>query len=698
VVAAVAAVTGASAVAACSMGSGRRAPKPRAGADVIPAGGEGTWPVASSRFLQVVAHPDDDIYFMNPDLLHSLRQGSAVTTVYLTSGEDRGLNTPNYRDTDLVPDMEGYSAARQNGARAAYALMATGDRGAVWRREVLPLEGGAQAEIDHLPGAPHLTLIWLGLRKTQMVPGGPLNGILASLWSGSIDHMKTMVATGSPVGGPYRHTRASLISALVGIYRRFEPTVLRTLDIDPDYLLHSATVRRHADYGNHADHGDHGASALFAWEAFRAYDTTRCSVETYRGYYNERWPYNLGPRVRAEKKHIIDIYGWSDDFDCGDPAGCGDRGVGTLAFKTGWVQSTTPRHPGTGTWVQAQADGRLSAFAVLGTDVVRWVQTAPGADTWSPPERLPAPEGSAFAPQLAVTRDADGRLVVAALRIAVAARPERQQREIVLMTQSTPNGPFGSWTGLGNPGNGPDPDRVRGLGAPTLTTDGAGRVHVLVRGFGKGLCTRVREKSGTWGPWRDLGGATTMEGMSAVRGTDGHIEVFASTATGVNRWVQGRDGRVAFAGALAIGRPGGPPVASVAGNGAITVHMREADTGRLLRLRQTAPGAWPAKSTAVGDVEGLGVPAVVAANGSNAPGLVVQRNVVGAVGVTVDHGSADVHARWADTGGLFVHVPAVVSEADGRALLVLLSTDGRLLTSRQVKAGDSLFGPWKISD
>ncbi|MFE5537943.1 PIG-L family deacetylase [Streptomyces sp. NPDC056519] len=39
-----------------------------------------------ARVVDIVAHPDDDLFFMNPGLRRSVRDGSPLTTVYLTSG------------------------------------------------------------------------------------------------------------------------------------------------------------------------------------------------------------------------------------------------------------------------------------------------------------------------------------------------------------------------------------------------------------------------------------------------------------------------------------------------------------------------------------------------------------------------------------------------------------------------------------
>ena len=65
--------------------------------------------------MQVVAHEDDDILFMNPDLSASVSAGTGVVTVYVTAGESNGSLTGDPRTL--------YAAQREEGARAAYAAM-----------------------------------------------------------------------------------------------------------------------------------------------------------------------------------------------------------------------------------------------------------------------------------------------------------------------------------------------------------------------------------------------------------------------------------------------------------------------------------------------------------------------------------------------------------------------------------------------
>ena len=60
--------------------------------------------------MQIVAHEDDDLLFLSPDLLHDVQSGRCVRTVVVTAG-DAARGTA-------------YWQARESGSRAAYARMA----------------------------------------------------------------------------------------------------------------------------------------------------------------------------------------------------------------------------------------------------------------------------------------------------------------------------------------------------------------------------------------------------------------------------------------------------------------------------------------------------------------------------------------------------------------------------------------------
>jgi len=89
--------------------------------------------------MQVVAHEDDDILFMNPDLSASVSAGTGVVTVYVTAGEANGSLTGDSRTN--------YAAQREEGARAAYAAMVKqSNTPQTWIRSIITLPNGIMAE------------------------------------------------------------------------------------------------------------------------------------------------------------------------------------------------------------------------------------------------------------------------------------------------------------------------------------------------------------------------------------------------------------------------------------------------------------------------------------------------------------------------------------------------------------------------
>src|SRR5690606_13465559 len=74
-------------------------------------GAGGTAPTSPSTVV-VVAHQDDDLLFINPELEHALDRNEKLTTIYLTSG-NAGMGMD-------------YVLEREMGIRAAYAFMAGG--------------------------------------------------------------------------------------------------------------------------------------------------------------------------------------------------------------------------------------------------------------------------------------------------------------------------------------------------------------------------------------------------------------------------------------------------------------------------------------------------------------------------------------------------------------------------------------------
>ncbi|WP_425573374.1 PIG-L family deacetylase [Streptomyces albidochromogenes] len=541
--------------------------------------------------MQVLAHPDDDLYFMNPDTQQTLDSGVPLVCVYVTAGEANGVN----RIPGAGPqpaDRTAYSSARHQGLRQAYATLLGLPRFTRWQRSVTTLRGDHRAELDTLAHeGRRVELVFLNL--AMHTRWGRMG--LPSLWEARGLSLRTVVADGSPLqkAGAYDHD--GLVDVLAGLMERYRPTTVQTLDPDPD-IQHSdeATRRRDSEQPGYSDHADHTAVASFAWAAMirRVAEATEGGgtvpgfvATSYRGYYNRHWPKNLPEQVLREKAAHLVPYGGAPDWACGNTAGCGDYNVGgdrPLTNRKGWVRSTHYRYPGARTVVTTGPDGRLTAYGVLGLRLAHWRETARGSGAWGAPDDL---GGGPLAPALGGAALGDGRQLLFGLRFsALAGHGAANTREIVLLEQRTPGGRFGPWRGLGNPEA--RQDRGRRIGSPVAVAAPDGRVHLFVRNADKGVSTRVRGASGRWGPWRDLGGGEVQDGLAAVVASDGRVHVFAAGRTTVHHWTQDAPGRpMGPRPATGLPTPGGSPTALAAPGGGIDLVYRQPASARLTTAR-----------------------------------------------------------------------------------------------------------------
>ncbi|MEV5576535.1 PIG-L family deacetylase [Spirillospora sp. NPDC052269] len=660
---------------------------------------------SSVAFMQVVAHPDDDLYFINPDLVQSVRSGAPVTTVYVTAGEANGRNA-NARDIargqPTVPiDYPGYIAARHAGLRRAYAQMATGDPNAVWTRGLLPTTKGP-VESDTLAKRPNVRLVFLNTGNWRG-PDGTMQRLMG-MWEHRVKQLQTRPALGSPVSKPTSYTLAELIAQLDELMRRFHPSVIRTLDPAPE----RGTDKK--GFEQRIDHPDHTATALMTREAARRYQKQvpgPVVTEYYRGYYNRHWPADLGPDAFEEKMSFIRTYGWADKgrFPCREPGGCGDLQTGDSGDRNGWPQSTHPRYTGSTRWMQPQADGRLMAFAVVSDRVTRWEQDRPGGG-WHPGVPMSDP---GFVSDLDVARLPDGRLAVFGLRVLRTTALTQPRYRIMYAGQDRPNGPFGDWRDLGNPA-GSTVVREEDAGAPVTAVDGAGRIAVFSRNSGQGVSVRYQNADQTFGPWTDLGGKRIQDGLTAGTDASGRIEVFGAAIPAWAKWQwnkppgtpslwhwrQPAPGRpLEGPGAWTPTKVGvtGPLTMARDGQGRLSLVARQVGgPGALVFRQQTPNGTWPDQPKTLPGPGGVGPVAAVGPAGTAGSGpLLVGRDASGGVGVSAGG------TRWQDAPGLFMHAPATVLDGQGRAVTAVLDPLGRLKVTPPYTPSGSGGGvaPWQ---
>ncbi|TFV86358.1 hypothetical protein E4P40_12990 [Blastococcus sp. CT_GayMR20] len=314
--------------------------------------------------VNVVAHPDDDLFFQNPAVRNDIVARKCVSTVYVTSG-DAGSGTT-------------YSQNREKGVQAAYAKMAGVSN--KWLTLRLPT-GGQTVTSSVLISAPWVSLTFLRL------PDGNLDGSgtsasqftsLQQLYLGQIPSLKTV---DSPI---QTYTSASLIKTLGQVFTTLNATTVRTLDHLGDF--------------DEGDHSDHYTVARFASIA-RAQYKPSASFVGYLGYPGTSLSANVTGKDLTAKQAALMAYAPYDSSMCQTLAACDARGDSQwlsrmhLATELHAVRPITPGNVAPAAtvtyssqdWVNGQQakkaiDGVIDGFP--GDSTAEWATQGGGAGSW----------------------------------------------------------------------------------------------------------------------------------------------------------------------------------------------------------------------------------------------------------------------------------------------------------------------------
>ena len=244
--------------------------------------------------LNVVAHPDDDLLFLSPDVLGDVQGGArCVRTVFVTAGDnEQGMS---------------YALVREAGIKAAYAQMAgvanswtTGDAGIA----------GHQMPMFTLVGKPSISVVFMRL------PDGLPDGSGASIHG--FESLQKLLGTAftfvpsagtisqiSAIDASSAYSKATLTATLAALMSTFQPDIIRT----QDYV------------GNSFDHSDHLAVAQFTRAAHASYTAPHVLVG-YQGYDTQGRAVNVSGPVLTAKTQAYNAYGAFDTVTCGNPPVC----------------------------------------------------------------------------------------------------------------------------------------------------------------------------------------------------------------------------------------------------------------------------------------------------------------------------------------------------------------------------------------
>ncbi len=237
--------------------------------------------------MNTVAHQDDDLLFMTPDLLHDLHDGNCVRTLYFTAG-DAGGN-------------QFYWLNREQGSEAAYSKMIGYD--GIWVKRIVRLGDNQYIRVDNPRGNFKISLIFMRL------PDGNAKGqgfrttnyeSLEKLGTGKIGLIHS-------VDNQSVYSYSQLQDAVLSLVRTYQPAEIRT---------QSTFVDR-----RYPDHSDHIAVSRLTHRVWAQYDS-RLSIKYYLGYQSYGRPQNVFGSDLQQTEDAFFAYAKYDPSVCGSEISC----------------------------------------------------------------------------------------------------------------------------------------------------------------------------------------------------------------------------------------------------------------------------------------------------------------------------------------------------------------------------------------
>lgn len=250
-------------------------------------------PEGKPTILNIVAHEDDDLLFLNPDLQKAIDAGDCIRSVYLTAG-DAGLKRL-------------YWLGREKGSMTAYQKLFNQNSDLIERPIKL-------ADHQFISSATLINSTRLSLFYFRL-PDGNINGqgfkssgyhSLKSLNSGKIAHLDS-------VDNQSSYSDKQLVEALTSIMETYHPLEVRTQADQPEI----AKIK---------DHSDHIAAGQYAQRAFNKYSAKATSqIKYYIGYPFILKPENIYDDDLKRKEEVFLTYSNYDDAVCHNHSDCAQK-------------------------------------------------------------------------------------------------------------------------------------------------------------------------------------------------------------------------------------------------------------------------------------------------------------------------------------------------------------------------------------
>ena len=244
--------------------------------------------------LNFVAHQDDDLLFLSPDVLDDLKAEKCVRTVYVTAG-DAGID-------------KYFWLSREQGSQHAYSYM-TSENDEVWNQRTIKLASNEFITLDTPQNNPQISLIFMHLPDGNFDGSGfktTKNASIAKLNAGKIKSIASIDAQSS-------YTSSDLKAALTAMIKYYNPAIIR-----------SQSAQRVLKGNAYIDHSDHITVGAYVEQAYQqAYGTSiAVPLYVYNGYTIHGMMHNLTMEAAQAKEQAFLQYARYDGSVCQSIADC----------------------------------------------------------------------------------------------------------------------------------------------------------------------------------------------------------------------------------------------------------------------------------------------------------------------------------------------------------------------------------------
>jgi LmbE family N-acetylglucosaminyl deacetylase len=238
--------------------------------------------------MNIVAHQDDDLLFMNPTIANAIDRGYCIRTVYLTAGD--------------AGQAKRYWLARENATREAYISLMNIHPAAPWIHTRIKITDDSSITTLTPKDNPRVSLLFMRL------PDGNLhgNGFTHSRNESINNLLHGNMQTVRSVDEVSQYSSHDIVYTLTQLMKSYQPSVINT------QAMSQVGIYTH-------DHSDHITTGIYTEQAYADYQKTvahQPKIHFYVGYPVRERPENVTGDDLARKLKAFINYSRYDDSVC----------------------------------------------------------------------------------------------------------------------------------------------------------------------------------------------------------------------------------------------------------------------------------------------------------------------------------------------------------------------------------------------